>query len=61
MTGVNNAARDQRDVPHGTDLLPCDLAPERLATAPVLSSVEVLFIDGLTDDEDDAFAAALSS
>jgi hypothetical protein len=61
MTAVSKAARDPRDVRHGTDLLPCGLTPEQLAAAPVLSSVDALLIDGLTDDEDDAFAAALLS
>jgi hypothetical protein len=42
-------------------LLPRDLTPEQLAGAPVLGSVDALVIDGLTDDEYDAFIAALSS
>jgi hypothetical protein len=35
--------------------------PVSTAAAPVLASVDALLIDGLTDDEYDAFIAALSS
>ena len=49
------------EAPHGTSLLPDDLTDEQLAAAPVLTSAESLLIDELTDDEDDAFAAALSA
>jgi hypothetical protein len=61
MASVSDAAHDQHDAPHGTNLLPRDLTPEQLAAAPVLASVDALLIDGLTDDEYDAFIAALSS
>jgi hypothetical protein len=57
---MSNAARDD-EVPHGTALLPRDLTEEQLEAAPVLVSVEALVIEGLTQDEDDAFAAALRS
>lgn len=46
--------------PHGTSLLPRDLTEAELAAAPVLVSADALLVDGLTDEEDDAFAAALS-
>jgi hypothetical protein len=46
--------------PHGLDLLPRDLTPDELAAAPVLDSLDELLLD-LTDDEDEAFAAALAS
>jgi len=46
--------------PHGLDLLPSDLTADDFAAAPVLESLDVLLVD-LTDDENDAFAAALAS
>ena len=58
---VSDAANDRLDVPHGTSLLPRDLTSDELLAAPVLDSVDALLIDGLTDDEDDAFAAAVTS
>lgn len=55
-------AVDRRDgTPHGTALLPADLSEAQLDAAPVLASVDALLIEDLTDDEDDAFAAALDS
>jgi hypothetical protein len=48
------------DNPHGLDLLPRDLTADELASAPVLDSLDELLLD-LTDDEDEAFAAALAS
>ena len=60
LVPVSDAAAHQRDeVPRGTGLLPADLTPDQLASAPTMSSVDVLLIDDLTDDEDDAFAAAV--
>jgi hypothetical protein len=56
---VSEAAR--QEAPRGTALLPQDLSQEQLAAAPALASVDVLVIEGLTQDEDDAFAAALRS
>jgi hypothetical protein len=41
--------------------VPRDLTEAELIAAPVLVSLDALLIDELTDDEDDAFAAALSS
>ena len=41
--------------------MPRDLTPEELAAAPVLASVDALLIDDLSEDEDEAFAAALSA
>jgi hypothetical protein len=48
------------ETPHGLDLLRRDLTPDELAAAPVLGSIDQLLVD-VTDDEDDAFAAALIS
>lgn len=58
---MSDAAFDPRDLPHGTSLLPRDLTARELESAPVLASVDALLIDDLTDEEDDAFAAALAS
>jgi hypothetical protein len=51
----------QPDAPHGTALLANDLTEDQLATAPVLTSIDRLVIEGLSADQDDAFAAALDS
>ncbi len=61
MVGVSDAADCQPDVPHGTALLPSDLTDEHLAAAPVLASIDALLIEELSEDEDEAFAAALDS
>jgi hypothetical protein len=61
MAGVRDAADRRGEAPHGTALLPSDLTDAQLDAAPVLSSVEALLIEDLTDDEDDAFASALES
>lgn len=58
---MSNAAHHDQDGPHGTSLLPRDLSDEEFAAAPVLVSLDALLIDDLTADEDDAFAAALTS
>jgi hypothetical protein len=58
---MSNAAPDPHDVPHGSTLLPRDLTADELAGAPVLPSADVLVIEDLTDDEDEAFASALRS
>jgi hypothetical protein len=42
-------------------LLPADLTDDQLDAAPVLDSIDSLLIEELTEDEDDAFAAALES
>ena len=54
-------AHDDAGRPLGTSSLPRDLTPEELAAAPVLASVDALLIDDLSEDEDEAFAAALSA
>jgi hypothetical protein len=41
--------------------LPSDLTDEQLAAAPVLASADTLFIEELSEEEDEAFAAALGS
>lgn len=57
---MSDAAHDQEHLPpQGTSLLPPDLTPGQLAQAPVLASIDVLLIEDLSDDEDEAFAAAL--
>jgi len=61
MVGVSDAADRQHESPHGTALLPSDLTDEQLANVPVLGSVDTLLIEGLSKDEDEAFAAALDS
>jgi hypothetical protein len=61
MTSVSHAASDRDGPPYGTAWLPPDLTEEQLAAAPVLASVDALVIEELTEDEDDAFAAALRS
>lgn len=58
---VVSTADRQHESPHGTALLPSDLTKDQLAAAPVLASVDALLIDELSDDEDEAFAAALDS
>jgi hypothetical protein len=42
-------------------LLPADLTDDQLDAAPLLDSIDSLLIEGLSEDEDDAFAAALES
>jgi hypothetical protein len=59
--GVSDAADRPHDAPHGTGLLLSDLTDERLAAAPVLASIDALLIEELSEDEDEAFAAALDS
>ena len=58
---VSDLARNSDDIPKGTSLLPRPLTDSELAAAPMLASADALLIDDLTDDEDDAFAAALAS
>jgi hypothetical protein len=58
---MSDAARHSYGTARGTSLLPPDLTPNQLASAPVLKSLDTLLIEGLTDDEDDAFAAALDA
>ncbi len=58
---MSDAANDAHEIPHGVKLLPRDLTEEELGQAPFLASVDALLIDGLTVDEDEAFAAALRS
>ena len=56
-----DTADERTEGPYGTSLLPRDLTEAELTAAPVLLSADALLIDDLTADEDDAFAAALSS
>lgn len=52
------AGRDGHGRGQGTALLPADFTEEQLEAAPVLTFVEALVIEALSDDEDEAFAAA---
>lgn len=56
---VQRGTTNTPDMPNGAPLLPVDLTAEQLAAAPVLESVDDLIIDELTDEEYDAFVAAL--
>lgn len=58
---MSDAAHHPDGTARGTSLLPADLTRDQLASAPVMASLDTLLIDGLTDDEDDAFAAALEA
>lgn len=58
---MSDAAHHRDGAPRGTSLLPVDLTEDQLASAPVMASVDALVIDELTDEEDDAFAAALNA
>lgn len=58
---MSNAEIHASDRPHGTSRLPRELTAEDLAAAPVLASADVLLIEGLIADEDDAFVTALTS
>lgn len=59
MVVVSDAVRPLGEAPHGTSLLTADLTEDQLDAAPVLDSVDVLLIEELSEDEDDAFAVAL--
>ncbi len=61
MVGVSDAAGRQDEPPRGTALLPGDLSEDQLSSAPVLTSIDALLIEDLSEDEDEAFAAALGS
>jgi hypothetical protein len=58
---VSDAAQHQHETPRGTSLLPRDLTEDQLSGAPALVSVDALLIEELSDDEDEAFAAALEA
>ena len=58
---MSDAAHPQHEPPHGTSVLPRDLTEDELSGASVLASIDTLLIEELSDDEDDAFAAALDS
>ncbi|MFN3220025.1 MAG: hypothetical protein ACE367_26335 [Acidimicrobiales bacterium] len=55
----DGAAHHRDEASRSTGLLPADLTPDQLASAPVMASLDTVLIEDLTDDEDDAFAAAL--
>ncbi len=61
MGHVSDAAHRQDEGAHGIALLPGDLTEEQFAKAPVLVSVDTLLIEELSEAEDDAFYAAISS
>lgn len=56
---MSDAARHHE--PTGPAGLPRDMTDEELEQAPVLESVDDLLIDDLTDEEADAFFAAIDS
>ena len=56
---MSEAASHDLNTPHGVSLLPRDLTADELSAAPVLTSLDALLIDDLSDEEDDAFAAAV--
>jgi hypothetical protein len=58
---MSDATSDHGPVPHGTSLLPRDLAERKPAAAPVLVSLDALLIEELSEDEDNAFVAALDA
>lgn len=58
---MSDVAAHRDEAPRGSALLPRDLTEDQLASAPVLASLDALLVDGLTDGEDDAFAAALDA
>jgi hypothetical protein len=60
VDSLADTADEHAESSYGTSLLPRDLTEDELTAAPVLESADALLIDGLTVDEDDLFAAALS-
>jgi hypothetical protein len=61
IANVSDAARVPDGDARGVSLLPRDLTHAQLTGASTLASVDLLLIDDLSDAEDDAFAAAISS
>ena len=61
MRAMSDAAHQADEVPPGAGLLPPDLTRDQLAAAPVMRSIDALLIEDLDEDEDEAFAAALTS
>ena len=61
MVVVSDAAHPADQASHGTAMLSEDMTEDQLAEAPVLASIDALVIEELSEDEDDAFAAALES
>jgi hypothetical protein len=61
LEDMSDAARHSDGTARGTLLLPADLTPDQFASTPVIASLDTLLIDDLTDEEDDAFAAALDA
>ena len=59
MTIMSSTAQVSGEFPNGVGLLPLDLTSAQLAAAPILAGTDMLLIEDLTDDEHDAFAAAL--
>jgi len=56
---VSDAAHGDHEGPQGLSLLPQPLTEEELEDAPVLESLDDLVIEDLTDEEYEAFLAAL--
>lgn len=61
MSVMSDAAHNAEEVPLGVGPLPPDLTLDQLAAAPVMRSIDALLIEDLDEDEDEAFAAALTS
>lgn len=61
MCVMSDAAHSAEVVSPGVGLLPPDLTEDQLDAAPVMASIDALLIEGLDEDEDKAFAAALDS
>ena len=57
---MSDVAHDH-EPPRGTSPLPPDLTDDQLAAAPALASPDMLVIEGLSEEEDNAFADALGS
>ena len=58
---MSDGARAPKGGTGAVGLLPSDLTPAQLDGAPTLASADLLLIDDLSDAEDEAFAAAISS
>ena len=59
--GISRGAFHPADGPQGPGLLARDLTEDELAAAPVLVSAGDVAIEDLSDEEYDAFVAALSA
>lgn len=58
---VTDAAKPGEDGPKGLSLLPPHRTAAEIATGPVIEDLDVFLIDGLTDEEYEAFLRAIDS